>query len=327
MPQTTQKRRHSTRLGPALRLVRKEAGLTQADLATTAGTARSTVISAEDGAGSYASFEILCRVLPPGDNLGRRLAELRLRRGLSRAAVAKEADIADSTLASIESGLLGTLAPLERVALTLGAGLTLMQVDSKVSVWSGAAVSSIQQTWTTPPSLLRKLYPLVEGTFHLDPCSPRPDGPVRARIRFTEKDDGLSQPWPMGTAFCNPPYGLTIGAWVAKCRQEAEAGATVIALLPSRCGSRWWHNNVAGFADLVMLRGRLSFGKGTTPAPFDSAIAIWNADDELWLGLRTAFPDAWHVSRNRGGLGVVKTQLFGTANCRQPNTITGKTNP
>ena len=208
-----QNRQHSSRLGPALRVVRRAAGLTQAELAEAAGMTRATVISVEAGRGSTASFLTLLRYhgnvirgrsLPPGDNLGLRLAELRRRRGLSRATVAALAGMTDSTLATIERGELGHLALLH-VALTLGAALTLAPMDAKSSVWSGAALSSVYHAWTTPPTLLQKLYPLVGGEFHVDPCSPRPDGAVRARIRLTTADDGLSIPWPPGSIFCNPP--------------------------------------------------------------------------------------------------------------------------
>jgi DNA-binding XRE family transcriptional regulator len=304
MPKTSQKRQHSYRIGVALRAARKSAGLTQAALANAAGTARTTVISAEAGAGTYASFECLLRFLeneirgrnlPTGSNLGFRLAALRGRRGLSRATVAKAAGITDATLAGIESGTLGNLAPLEKVALALGAGLQLAPVTSKISVWSGAAVSSVYQNWATPPGLLGTLYPLVGGAFHLDPCSPHPDGPVRARIRFTATDDGLLLPWPSGSVFCNPPYGPAIASWVAKCRSEADGGCgPIIALVPARTDTRWWRD-IAGHADVALLKGRLSFGDGSTPAPFPSALAVWGADEQLQAGLRDAFPDAWHV--------------------------------
>lgn len=245
----------------------------------------------------FLGHEIRGRTLPPGADLGHRLAELRRRRGLSRAAVATAAEVTDAAVAALEAGQLGHLETLERVALTLGAGLILVPVGAPTSVWSGAAVSSVYQAWSTPPSLLNRLYPLVGGRFHLDPCSPRPDGPVCARIRFTERDDGLSLPWPIGTTFANPPYGAGISAWTAKVRREFEAGCQPIFLLTAaRTDTKWWHSDIVGHGDIFLLKGRLSFGDGGAPAPFPSALIVYGADEVMRTGLRQAFPDAWHVS-------------------------------
>ena len=86
---------------------------------------------------------------------------------------------------------------------------------------------------------------------------------------------------------------------MAKARMEAEAGRAglVIALVPARTDTRWWHDHVAGKADVWLLRGRLAFGDGTMAAPFPSAIVVWSALEEHRLALIAAFPDAWHVAR------------------------------
>ena len=60
--------------------------------------------------------------------------------------------------------------------------------------------------------------------------------------------------------------------------REAAAGVKVIALVPARTGTNWWHRAIAGGGKPEFLRGRLRFiGKDGTPgaaAPFDSAL-IW----------------------------------------------------
>ena len=80
---------------------------------------------------------------------------------------------------------------------------------------------------------------------------------------------------------------------------EAERGATVVALIPSRTDTRYWHDHVATKADIWMLKGRLKLGDGATPSPFPSAIALWGGTSELVARLSAALPDAWHVPRQK----------------------------
>jgi hypothetical protein len=93
-----------------------------------------------------------------------------------------------------------------------------------------------------------------------------------------------------------PPYGREIGQWVRKARAEVTDGRAelVAALLPARTDTSWWHQEIAGCAQSVMLRGRLSFGDGT-PAPFPSALVFWGAGPQQIAALRAEFPTAWHI--------------------------------
>ena len=102
---------------------------------------------------------------------------------------------------------------------------------------------------------------------------------MRARVHFTAEDDGLSLAW-HGTVFVNPPYGRALAAWVAKARREVESGRarTVVALLPARPDTAYWHEHVAGRATVYFLRGRLRFGGSEQSAPFPSALAVWGAE-------------------------------------------------
>lgn len=92
----------------------------------------------------------------------------------------------------------------------------------------------------------------------------------------------------------NPPYSRALPSWVAKCSQEAAAGAVVIGLVPSRADTRWWHSHVAGQASILMLKGRLRFGNGKGSAPFPSALVVWGSQ-ELASRIATALPGAWHI--------------------------------
>jgi phage N-6-adenine-methyltransferase len=151
----------------------------------------------------------------------------------------------------------------------------------------------MSQAWETPPELLEALA-TVFGRFDLDPCAPRKTRTrVKARSHFTAEDDGLTLPW-HGTVFVNPPYGRTLAKWVAKARSEVEGGraGTVVALLPARPDTSYWHDHVAGHATVYFFRGRLRFGDSQQSAPFPSALAVWGASRETLAALDAALPKA-----------------------------------
>jgi hypothetical protein len=76
--------------------------------------------------------------------------------------------------------------------------------------------------------------------------------------------------------FLNPPYGRELRFWTAKARSEFELGIakTVIALVPARTDTGCWLNDIAWKASIFFLTGRLSFGDGSRPAPFPSALIV-----------------------------------------------------
>ena len=121
---------------------------------------------------------------------------------------------------------------------------------------------------------------------------------MKARVRYVAQDGALDLPWTAPSVFMNPPYGRGLRNWVAKAHEEAACGRAgfVVGLVPARCDTGWWHRHVAGVADVWILRGRLSFGDGTQPAPFPSALVIWSATEEHRVRMATAFPGAWHVA-------------------------------
>jgi hypothetical protein len=53
--------------------------------------------------------------------------------------------------------------------------------------------------------------------------------------------DALEADWAGLTCFLNPPYSAC-GAFVAKAREEANKGATVVMLLPVRTDTKYWHD-------------------------------------------------------------------------------------
>lgn len=75
---------------------------------------------------------------------------------------------------------------------------------------------------------------------------------------------------------CNPPYGREIGKWIKKCHDEAKKPDTVVvALLPARTDTKWFHEYIYNKAEIDFLRGRLKFGNAKNSAPFPSMIVKW----------------------------------------------------
>lgn len=138
--------------------------------------------------------------------------------------------------------------------------------------------SSQVDEWATPESFMAVLR--QEFTFDLDPCALACS--AKAPRYFTPRDDGLTQPW-HGVVFMNPPYGAGLGRWVAKARHEAERGATVVALIPARTDTAYWHRHVMTAAsEIRFIRGRLHFGgdyeRTAHNAPFPSALVIFRPE-------------------------------------------------
>lgn len=129
--------------------------------------------------------------------------------------------------------------------------------------------NGLTQDWLTPPEILRAL-----GPFDLDPCVPcsmkhDPAGnlieptPWKTATRMICKcENGLEARWTAGGwTFCNPPYGPSIGRWLAKLsRHEASTGGQVIALVFARTETGWFQDHVFQTASMLFFpAGRIRF--------------------------------------------------------------------
>jgi site-specific DNA-methyltransferase (adenine-specific) len=164
--------------------------------------------------------------------------------------------------------------------------------------------SSASIEWGTPDdviALVRTQYPLV-----LDVCAtpgrqkaPNYFAPPGADLSNAFGDtiravDGLIQDWAAwcrylgGAAWMNPPFGRgVINRWVEKAALEADKGACVIALLPVRSDTSWWHNFVEPVrlgekpGEVIFWRGRMRFadaaGKVGDAAPFPVALVAFGS--------------------------------------------------
>ena len=127
--------------------------------------------------------------------------------------------------------------------------------------------SSKTDDWATPEGFAEKY-----GPFDLDPCADESN--AKAPVFYTKEDDGLGRTWE-GRVWMNPPYGRDIKKWIAKAVASADAGATVVCLIPARTDTSWWHDFVLPRGKIEFLRGRLKFGGSKNAAPFPSAVVIF----------------------------------------------------
>lgn len=119
--------------------------------------------------------------------------------------------------------------------------------------------------WETPPKVMDVLVGEF-GLFDLDPCCRRET--AKAPSFHTEEDSGLAYPW-RGKVFLNPPYSKPT-PWLEKAIDETKGGraSIVVALLPVRTDTRWFHRLVLGCAEIRFVQGRIRWlGWQGTPIP------------------------------------------------------------
>jgi hypothetical protein len=170
-------------------------------------------------------------------------------------------------------------------------------------------MSSAKSDWQTPShvlELVRRVAPIA-----LDPCT-TVDNPVGAmewaipvvRMEMPEGAhiDGLSFDWATvaarlgGLIYCNPPYGRDVFEWTRRCCVAGCCGADVIALLPARTDTKWWHYDCipgATASAVCFWRGRLTFVGAPAPAPFPSALVYWGQNKYRFASVFKEYGSIW----------------------------------
>lgn len=126
--------------------------------------------------------------------------------------------------------------------------------------------------WATPQDFFDKYN--AQYSFQTDVCAIQDN--AKCPTFFSPEQDGLKQEW-TGSCWMNPPYGREIKHWIKKAAEAAnDNGATVVCLIPARTDTTWWHDYVAKYAAKIeFIRGRLKFGGHQNPAPFPSAVVVF----------------------------------------------------
>lgn len=162
--------------------------------------------------------------------------------------------------------------------------------------------SSERDDWATPKSLVtfmsRYYYATIKHEVFLDVCGTATNAKAEHYISLENGDDALdpilrwdiimenindlhaargdgAEGMSRAMAWMNPPYGRGIGEWVQKAYETGRAGHPVLALLPSRTDTAWWHDYVLKAYEVWTFRGRLYFDGHVNAAPFPSAMAMF----------------------------------------------------
>lgn len=126
----------------------------------------------------------------------------------------------------------------------------------------------------TPKWIIDWLDPVFH--FKLDVCATAQNAKCTQYI--TPEMNAFRQNWGEmsdgGACWMNPPYGRDVGKWIAKADYEAMHGATVVALLPARTDTKWFHKYCKN-GTIIFLEGRLQFVGTESAAPFPSMIVVF----------------------------------------------------
>jgi site-specific DNA-methyltransferase (adenine-specific) len=146
-------------------------------------------------------------------------------------------------------------------------------------------MSSKDQTWSTPQDLFDALN--EEFNFVLDAAAFGQSAKCSNYYGPDHEDlsmrDAFSRSWADdvknfggGNIWLNPPYGPELRKWMAKANEESKKGLTVVALVPSRTDTKWFHESCIHH-ELRFCKARLKFGSNGGQAPFPSIVVVMRA--------------------------------------------------
>jgi len=155
---------------------------------------------------------------------------------------------------------------------------------------------SSDKEWETPDSVFQPLK--KEFNIVFDVCATLEN--TKCKAFFDKKINALSSSWLIANeladvskfaVWMNPPYGRGIEKWVRKAYEESAKGATVVALLPARTDTSWFHNYIHDKHEVRFLKGRIKFVDAPSSAPFPSMIVIFRPKEKnifklIWKELK-----------------------------------------
>ncbi len=122
------------------------------------------------------------------------------------------------------------------------------------------AHNSGNNEWYTPPDFLAAARAVLGG-FDLDPASSEiANRTVGAARIFTAEDDGLSQEWPVGRIWMNPPYAQPlIGDFSKRFAAEIRRGSSGIVLVNNATETQWFQTLAQVATAICFPQGRIKF--------------------------------------------------------------------
>jgi len=152
--------------------------------------------------------------------------------------------------------------------------------------YKGAPLSSVNQSWETPPELIEWIEDHFQVNFTLDACATADN--AKAFSFMTEEDNALDQQWFSygGAVWLNPPFGhggKLQRQFIQKAIKEVQAkrASKVFALIPARTDTKLFHEDIMIHARAIyFLKGRVKFKYGddvNTCAPFPSMLCVFDS--------------------------------------------------
>lgn len=131
---------------------------------------------------------------------------------------------------------------------------------------------------------------------------------AKCPIYFTKADDALTQHW-FGSVWMNPPYTKgQVKIWIGKLIAQLQLGNITrgVALVAARPDTEWFFLASSYACEIRFLKGRLTFEGSKDPAPFPSALLVFDKTKKnrivsFWdwkKGVRTAYAYAFGASPN-----------------------------
>jgi len=137
--------------------------------------------------------------------------------------------------------------------------------------------SAVLQRLTRTPALLRLL---LHREFHFV-------GQVDATACQGDPAELLREDWYEST-FVIPDYSK-MPQWASKFSEEASAGRTVVAVIPARTNTAWFHDLIVEKADEVrFVKGRLTFPGHTSQTPFPDLLVVFHGRGNAEAAARRA---------------------------------------
>ena len=153
----------------------------------------------------------------------------------------------------------------------------LIQLHPNIECRSAKTSPLSRDDWGTPQWFYDLLFDEFE--FELDACANEKNAKHWNYYSLDERgEDALLLPWAKRT-FDNCPYSKT-AKFLKKAFFEAIHGNLSVHPIAARPGTIYWHELVADVAsEIRFVKGRLHFDDAKDPAPFDSAVVIFDPEN------------------------------------------------